>query len=56
MVTVIKSSSVDLSQHTTVADFATRAEALQHIAANTVDGTNCTADLDCDYLRIDGDE
>jgi len=56
MVTVIKSSSVDLGQNEVQATFATREEACVFIAENTVDGVNVSADPDCDYLRIDGDD
>lgn len=56
MVKVIRSSSVDNSQNKVVAEFAKRSEAIEYIKANTVDGTNVSNDLDCDYLRIDGDD
>jgi hypothetical protein len=56
MIKVIRSSSVDNSQNTVVAKFETRDEARQYIADNTVDGTNVSNDVDCDYLRIDGDD
>jgi len=56
MIKVIRSSSVDCSQNRVIAQFATRAEAVQYIAANTVDGVNVSKERDCDYLRIEGDE
>ena len=56
MVNVIRSSSVDASQNTVVAKFQTRDEAKAYVTANTVDGTNVSNDIDCDYLRIDGDD
>lgn len=57
MVNVIRSSSVDLSQNTVVANFDTRTEAKAYIAENTfVDGINVSDEVDCDYLRIDGDD
>jgi hypothetical protein len=56
MVKVIRSSSVDNSQNTVVAEFRTIEEARQYIKENTVDGTNVSNDVDCDYLRIDGDD
>lgn len=56
MVAVIRSSSVDVSQNTIVATFETLAEAKQYIAEHTVDGMNVSNDVDCDYLRIDGQD
>lgn len=56
MVKVIRSSSVDNSQNTVVAEFSTIEEARQYIKENTVDGTNVSHDVECDYLRIDGDD
>lgn len=56
MVKVIRSSSVDNSQNAVVAEFETRSEAVDYIEANTVDGTNVSDEVDCDYLRIDGDD
>jgi 2-methylaconitate cis-trans-isomerase PrpF len=56
MVKVIRSSSVNNSQNTVVAKFETREEARQYIADNTVDGVNVSSEIDCDYLRIDGDD
>lgn len=56
MIKVIRSSSVDNSQNTVVAEFETREEARQYIADNTVDGVNVSTEVECDYLRIDGDD
>jgi len=56
MITVIKSSGVDLSQNEVQATFATREEACAYIKENTVDGVNCSTSPECDYLRIDGDD
>jgi len=56
MVQVIRSSSVDNSQNTVVAEFETRSEAVEYIKENTVDGTNVSSDVECDYLRIEGDD
>jgi len=55
-IAVVRSSSVDVTQNTVVARFATRQEAQQYIRQNTVDGVNVSTELDCDYLRIAGDE
>lgn len=56
MVKVIRSSSVDVSQNRVVAEFATRAEAVEYIERKTVDGTNVSHEVECDYLRIDGED
>jgi len=56
MTKVIKASSVDLSQHEIVATFESREEAVVYIAEHTVDGVNCSAEQECDYLQIDGDD
>jgi hypothetical protein len=56
MVKVIRSSSVDISQNTVVAECETIAEARQYIADHTVDGVNVSDEPECDYLRIDGQD
>ena len=52
MVKVTRNSSVDLSQSVVVAEFATRVEAAKYIAEHTVDGTNVSDEIECDYLCI----
>jgi len=56
MIKVIRSSSVDNSQNTVVAEFETIKEARQYIADHTVDGVNVSTEIGCDYLRVDGDD
>jgi len=55
MVKVTRNSSVDLSQSVVVAEFATRDEASKYIAEHTVDGTNVSHEIECDYLCIADD-
>ena len=56
IIQVLRSSSVDLSQHRVVAEFSCRSDAMEYINTYTVDGTNVSEEPECDYLHIAGDE